>query len=55
MSIIKNASYSIGTYILTWIGNATAKVNNVSIVNGGIVNITYGTDTTIEFNVSLFS
>ena len=38
-----------GTYVLTWTGNATAKVNNVSIVNGGTVSITYGSNITIEF------
>lgn len=31
MSIITNASYSIGTYILTWIGNATANVYHAAV------------------------
>lgn len=44
-----------GEYTLSWIGSATAKVNNVAVVNGGQVTLAANTQVEIKFNNTSFA
>ncbi|RYA23894.1 hypothetical protein CRU96_05665 [Malaciobacter halophilus] len=43
-----------GTYTLSWVGTATAKVNGVSVPNGGQITLTANTQYAVKFNSSDF-
>ncbi len=52
--VIEGLNLESGTYVLSWTGTATATVGGSSVANGGTVNITGGTDTTVRFSGGTF-
>jgi len=44
-----------GTYTLSWVGTATAKVNGVNVLNGGQITLTANTQVEVKFNSSDFN
>ncbi len=47
--VIESLNIEGGTYVLSWVGTATAKVNGTSVANGGTIAIAAGTQTTVAF------
>ena len=47
--IIEGVNIEGGTYVLSWIGTATATVNGSAITNGGTVSLSAGTNATVAF------
>jgi hypothetical protein len=53
--VIEGINLITGTYTLNWTGTATATVAGTSVVKGGNVSITGGTNTTVRFSSGTFS
>lgn len=53
--VIEGINILSGTYTLNWTGTATATVDGVSVVKGGNVTLTGGTNATVRFISGTFS
>jgi hypothetical protein len=47
---IEGDNIQTGTYTLSWVGTATAQVNGVAVLNGGIVTLTGGVNAVVKFS-----
>jgi hypothetical protein len=53
--VIEGANIVGGTYCLSWTGTATATVNGASVLNGGTVTLTAGSNATVKFSSGTFT
>ena len=53
--VIEGLNILSGTYVLNWTGTATATVDGASVVKGGTVTLTGGTNATVRFIGGTFS
>jgi hypothetical protein len=53
--VIEGININGGTYVLSWTGTATARVNGTTIANGGTVTLTGGANCTVQFRSGTFS
>lgn len=48
--VIEGSNLRGGTYVLSWIGTATATINGTAVANGATINLTGGANATVVFS-----